>query len=99
MSQENLLYFHLKVADLAQAQAACKDQHEKTAVGTQLSITYNIANTECLVKVDGGADPAWKQAQAWILNALHIYDNTNKSKRFADLNFYGPDWQLPDKSI
>lgn len=93
----NPIWVRLNAADVTAGTNDAKAQHEKTAPGCKLSITWNVAQTEALVKIDGGKDAAWEQGRAWLSNAIAIYDKSNRYDIFKW--FYTPEWQPKDADI
>ena len=91
---DNPIWIRLNAADVTAGLSDAKAQHEKTAPCCELSVTWNVAHTEALVKVDGGKDAAWQQNKAWLTNAIAIYDKSNRYDIFEW--FYTPEWQAPD---
>lgn len=86
MPDDGRRYYRMTAAVLVLAEAACKLRHETSRPGTKLSIAWNDAQTECLVKVDG-TDQLWRDANAaWISQCLNIYDRDTHSQAVALVN-------------
>ena len=97
----NIRYFlldatHAKFGDVI---AVARSRHETVHEGAKLSVTFNVARTKALVKVDG-ADRDWRKARR--LNkvegiVLAIYDRISHV-RFME-QFYTPEWQEPVSNV
>lgn len=72
-------------------QADAKVQHEKFSNGGNISITWNVAHTQALVKVSGGKDANWQQNKIWLANAIAVYDEATHKDIFQW--FYTDEWQ------
>lgn len=88
----DIKYFLLKAADVPACKQDSDPRHKQASGGCELSITWNVAGTQALVKIVG-ADSQWLADKPWALNALKVYDDNNKYDRFTDLNFYSEVWQ------
>ena len=67
-------------------------KHKANSPGTELSITYNVAKTEAIVKVRGGKNwsPGW-------LNAPFVKRAYTAADHHEIFNFlYTPEWTKPE---
>ena len=89
----NKRWFHLPVATVPDALAPCEQRNDQGASNRNLSVVWNLAQDEAIVKVDG-ADRAWRDGQAWIEEALAVYDWDFIDALRSMLS--GPAWRTPD---
>ena len=68
-------------------------KHKANAPGTELSITYNVAGTEAIVKIRGGKgwNPGWMNAPF----VKRVYTAADHHEIFKF--FYTQEWQKPEE--
>ena len=69
----NKRWFHVPVSVVPEALAPCEARNDQGAPNRNLSVVWNRAQTEAVVKVDG-ADRDWRAGQAWIVQAINVFD-------------------------
>ena len=92
----NLRWFRLLAVDVPAATADSTPRHEAESGGCKLSMFWNQAGTEALMKVDG-AGKEWRRGKTWITTAAAlgpVYDRSNHDDIFSW--FYTPEWQPPE---
>lgn len=87
---------HAKFRDVI---AVAQSRHETVHEGAKLSVTFNVARTKALVKVDG-ADRDWRRLRR--LNrvegiVLAIFDRISHTRFLRQ--FYTPEWQEPVEEL
>ena len=81
-------------ADFAAIIAVARQRHEAVHQGAKLSVTFNVARTKALVKVDG-ANLDWRKVAGLnridgiLLGKFDRISHTQFSKQF-----HTPEWQL-----
>jgi len=70
----------------------CRHRHGLQKRGS-LSVVFNLAGTECLIKV-AGANKTWRKKQSWMKDVIGIYDHSDHYKAIALVK--GPLWEAVD---
>lgn len=87
-------WFHLLAANVQAASVDADPRHKsESGAGHNLSVTWNVAGTEALMKVNGANKP-WRTGKGWIATAVFVYDRDNHSTAFLPA-FYTSAWQAP----
>lgn len=82
-------WFLLNASDVSSCVADAAPRHAECA-GGNLSVSWNVAHTQALVKV-AGADDDWLAGKAWAANALDVYTDETHARIFEW--WYSPEWQ------
>lgn len=90
----NVRWFLMSPACLAAARADCSQRHrEESGPQVDLSVTWNAAETQALVKVNG-ANKAWRNGRGWIGEIAGIFDRDDHWAAVALLQ--QPEWQIEE---
>lgn len=85
-------WIHMTAAKADTRKAAFEAEQQKRLPRNRLSVVYNLAGTECVVKVDGDIDKA-----ALTGDVLRIYDKTDHAELYRMMQ--GKTWQAPDEDV
>lgn len=88
----NKRWFHLPLAVIPDALPACEARNDEGAPNRNLSVVWNLAQDEAVVKVDG-ADKDWRRDKTWIADAIAVYDWDTIGELRELLS--GPAWRDP----
>jgi len=87
----NLRWIRLPAASVPACVADAEPRHEQESGGCNLSVTWNVAGTEALIKIDGASKP-WRAGKGWIADSIGpVYDRDTRYDIFPW--FYTPEWQ------
>lgn len=87
-------WIRLAAADVPACVTDAEPRHKEESKGAELSVQWNVAHTEALIKING-ADKTWRSGKGWFANSIGpVYD---RDSRYAIFDwYYTPEWQPPD---
>lgn len=91
----NVRWIRLPAVIVPLCVADAEPRHKQASgPGHELSVTWNVAKTEALIKING-ASKAWRADKAWFGNAIGpVYDRDSRYDIFQW--FYTAAWQRSD---
>ena len=95
----DIRYFLLDAADVPVAILDAEPRHKSASPGCNLSVTWNVAGTQALMKVDG-ADDAWRQGKAWSDKAAGTAKVYTRATHDAVFDWFNtPEWQPKEDAL
>lgn len=100
----DIRWFQVTAATATAAKAACEMKQKDSWPKNLISITYNQAKTQAIIKVDN-ADQKWRTGQAWItdtMKTIAVFDqktlpSLRRLMKTADWKFdWKPAWEPID---
>ena len=97
----DIRWFQVTAATATAAKAACEMKQKNSWPKNLISITYNQAKTQAIIKVDN-ADRNWRATQAWItdtMKTIAVFDqktlpSLRRLMKTADWKFdWKPAWE------
>lgn len=89
----NVRWFHIAAANVPACISDAEPRHiEETGPNSALSVTWNVAGTEAIIKVNG-ASRTWRENKTWISTRLGIWDRDDFHTIFNAIGFYTAAWQ------